>query len=105
MPSQSLSPQQQFYQSGDVFASASNTQLVDGKSFIHIEAYEMLNGDFVRIDPTQFLQPDLDVGISVHLHCNDIVTYVGGMVVERRSVVTSMEIARMPVGEPLVQGK
>ena len=104
IPLTSLSTQPQFYQSGNVFASASNSQLVDGKSFIHIEAYKVLNGVFIRIDPTQFLQPDLDVDVSVHLHCNDIVTYIGGMVVERRGVVTSMEIPRMPVGEPLVQG-
>ena len=103
VPSMSLSIQQQFYQSGDVIASASNARLPNGKSFIHVEAHKMLNGQIVPVDATQFLQPDLEVDVNVHLHCNDIVTYVGGMVVERRNIVTSA-ISRVLVGEPLVQG-
>ena len=73
-------------------------------SFVHIEAYKMLNGEFFPLNPTQFLQPDLDMSISVQLECNDIVTYIEGMVVERRSVLSSTEVTRMQVGEPLVEG-
>ena len=104
VPAASLTTEQQFYQSGVPFASASNPLLVDGKSFVHIEAYKALDGQFFAVDPAQFLQPDLDVDVSVELECNDLVTYVGGMVVERRSIVTSTDVTRTLVGEPLVEG-
>lgn len=104
IPSPSLTVGQQFYQSGSVIASASNSQLPNGKSYVHIEAYKMLNGQFFTLDPTQFLQPDLNVSVSVQLECNDIVTYVEGMVVERRNVLSSTEVTQMQVGEPLVEG-
>ena len=103
-PVSSLTVEQQFYQSGDAIATASNSQLFNGKSYVHIEAYKVLNGRVFSVDPTQFLQPDLDVNVSVQLECNDLVSYIGGMVVERRNVITSTEVSRMPVGEPLVQG-
>lgn len=103
-PTSSLTMEQQFYQSGDPIATASNSRLFNGKSYIHVEAYKLLNDQVFAIDPTQFLQPDLDVNVSVQLECNDLVTYTGGMVVERKNVITSTEVSRIPVGEPLVQG-
>ena len=103
-PTLSLTLEQQFYQSGYPIATASNSQLFNGKSYVHVEAYKVLNDQVYAIDPTQFLQPDLDVNVSVQLECNDLVTYTGGMVVERRNVIASTEVSRMPVGEPLVQG-
>lgn len=96
--------EQQYYQSGEVIGSASSTQLFEGKSFVHIEAYKVLNGQVFSVDPTQFLQPDLNVNVNVEFDCNDLVTYVGGAVVERRSVATSDEVSRTLVGDPLVQG-
>ena len=104
VPTPSLTVEPQFYQSGNAIASTGNYQLLDGKSFVHIEAYKMLNGQFFPLDPTQFLQPDLDVDVSVQLECNDIITYVEEMVVERRSVLSSTEVIRMQIGEPLVEG-
>ena len=104
IPAPSLTVQPQFYQSGNPIASASTSQLPSGKTFIHIEAYKMLNGQFFPLDPTQFLQPDLDVNVSVQLECNDVVTYVEGMVVERRNVLSSADVTRMQVGDPLVEG-
>lgn len=104
VPAPLLTVQSQFYQSGNPIASASTSQLPSGKTFVHIEAYKMLNGQFFPLDPTQFLQPDLDVSISVQLECNDIVTYVEGMVVERRNVLSSTDVTRMQVGDPLVEG-
>lgn len=104
-PAASLTVELQFYQSGDPIASASDSQLLNGRSFVHIEALKVLDGQVFSIDPTQFLQPDLNVNVSVQLLCNDLVTYVGGMVVERRSVINSAEVSRILVGEPLVQGE
>ena len=104
IPIASLTTEQQFFQSGDNIATARSARLVDGKSFIHIEAFKFLDGQVFSVDPTQFLQPDLDVDVSVQFECNDLVTYVEGMVVERRNVATSAEVSRVPVGEPLVEG-
>ena len=105
IPAPSLTAQPQFYQSGTPIAtSASTSQVQSGKTFVHIEAYKMLNGQFFPLDPTQFLQPDLNVSVSVQLECNDIVTYVEGMVVERRNVLSSTDVTRMQVGDPLVEG-
>jgi hypothetical protein len=105
IPAPSLTVQPQFYQSGNPIASASTSQPVQsGKNFVHIEAYKMLNGQFFPLDPTQFLQPDLNVSVSVQLECNDVVTYVEGMVVERRNVLSSADVSRMQIGDPLVEG-
>ena len=105
VPASSLTVQLQFYQSGNPIATgASTSQVPSGKTFVHIEAYKMLNGQFFSLDPTQFLQPDLNVSVSVQLECNDIVTYIEGMVVERRNVLSSIDVTRMQVGDPLVEG-
>ena len=104
VPAPSLTVQPQFYQSRNPIASASTSQLLSGKTFLHIEAYKMLNGQFFPLDPTQFLQPDLDVSVSVQLECNDVVTYVEGMVVERRNILSSTDVTRMQIGDPLVEG-
>lgn len=105
VPTPFLTVDPQFYQSGDVLASSSESLLQDGKSFVHVEAYKVLNGQFFALDPTQFLQPELDVDVGVQLECNDVVTYVEGLVVERRNLLSSTDVTRMEVGDPLVEGK
>ena len=91
-----------FFTSGDVIATTTD----QSNSFVHAEVIKVIEGGVYRLDPTSYLQPRLDPNVSVELECNDVVTYVGGVVVERRSLVATSElIVQEPVGNPLVVGK
>ena len=84
-----------FVSGGDAIATA---------SIVHIELIKSISGRSLRLDPTSFLQPNLEPSVSLELECNDVVTNVGGVVVDRRTLVTS-SVVRQPIGMPLVTGK
>ena len=68
-----------------------------------MEAYKIVEGVQYVIDPTQFLQPNLNPAVSIEFGCNDFVTYVGGVVVDRRPIAsTSPDMEN--IGNPLVEG-
>lgn len=71
---------------------------------LHVEVIKEIDGTGYRLDPTSYLQPRLEPNVSVELECNDVVMYMGGVVIERRSLTTS-PITRELVGNPLVIGE
>lgn len=102
-PDLSVTSQPRFYLSGDVIATPDDSIQIDGESFIHVEAYKIVEGVQYVIDPTQFLQPNLNPAVSIEFGCNDFVTYVGGVVVDRRPIAsTSPDMEN--IGNPLVEG-
>ena len=58
----------------------------DDEYYVHIEAHKTVGNETYTIDPTQFLQPILEPRVSLQYECNDLVTYIGGTVVDRRSL-------------------
>ena len=95
----SLSIAGTFIKSGEVLDSV----LVNNQ-FIHVEAFKVVDGVWFRIDPTQFFQPVLDTRVNVEFDCNDVVVYVGGMVVERR-LLESADVVMEMIGDPLVESE
>ena len=89
--------------SGDVIGYPDDSVLVAEESFIHVEAYRVVDGNEYAIDPTQFLQPNLDPQVGIQFECNDLVTYVGGMVVDRWAIAPT-ELETVLIGDPLVNG-
>lgn len=107
IPVMTITTEPQYLKSGTVFALSPDTNVtIDGEYFIHVEAIKTLDGIGHSLDPTQFLQPRLDPQVTVDFECNDLVTYVGSVVVDRRSVVpSSTDVIMQLIGEPLVEGK
>ena len=74
--------------------------------FLHVEFIKVMNSIGYRLDPTSFLQPRLEPNVTVELECNDIVTSVGGVVIDRRNLIQSSNpITRELLGNPLVIGE
>ena len=100
VPESGIGLEGRFVTSGDVIGRfQSNSAQV-----LHVEIIEEIDSVAYRLDPTSYLQPRLEPNVSVELECNDVVTYVGGVVVERRNLVTN-PVTRQLVGDPLVVGK
>ena len=93
----------QFFLSGDVIGYPDDSIQIAGESFIHVEAYKVVDGIEYAIDPMQFLQPNLDPQVGIQFECNDLVTYVWGMVVDRRPI-SPTELEPIMIGDPLVVG-
>ena len=68
-----------------------------------MEAYKTVDSVQYTVNPTQFLQPNLRPAVSIEFGCNDLVTYVSGVVVERRPVAGTSLDAEF-IGTPLVEG-
>ena len=103
VPNPSLNSQPRFFLSGDTIATSDDSIQIGGESFIHVEAFKTIEGVEHRINPTQFLQPNLSPEVSVEFGCNDFVTYIGGVVVDRRPIArTTLETEY--IGNPLVEG-
>lgn len=103
VPSTSITSEPQYVEAGTAVASPDTARQISGQSLIHIEAYKVLEGVEYVIDPTQFLQPVLEPVVSTSFDCNDFVTYVGGIVVERKQVLPDEPELEL-VGPPLVAG-
>ncbi len=85
-------------------ASIPTGSSLDDTGSLHVEMFKVLEGVWFRIDPTPFLQSLSVPAVNVKFDCNDVVVYVGGTVVERRSLLESTEVVTELVGNPLVQG-
>ena len=79
----------------------------DSDGILHVEVLkEVEEGVGLRLDPAPYLQPVLEPEVGVEFECNDVVMRVGGVVVERRSLVApTNQITRELLGSPLVIGK
>ncbi len=69
-------------------------------TYLHMELIKTIGGQSFRLDPTSFLQPNTEPVVTSQLQCNDVVTSVGGAVVDRRTFVTS-PISRQLIGSSL----
>ena len=92
-------------QSGEVISGSLNISPSDTSPYVHVEAFQVQNGVWFRIDPTPFVQPVSEPQVGVDFECNDIIVYVGGLVVERRSLLSSADVFMEMIGDPLVQGE
>lgn len=103
VPESGISDRKRFITAGDVIGTIQD----NSARFIHVEVIRTIDGMGYRLDPTSYLQPRLDPNVTMELECNDVVTYVGGVVVERRNLIDSnpVVISRELLGEPLVVGK
>ena len=68
-----------------------------------MEAFKAIEGVEHSINPTQFLQPNLSPRVNVEFGCNDFVTYVSGVVVDRRPVARAT-LETDYIGNPLIEG-
>ena len=74
----------------------------DDEYYIHLEAHKRVGNETRTLDPTQFLQPILRPSVALSYECNDLVTYIGGSVVDRQSLSpTSAQVVEY--GEVLVE--
>ena len=69
--------------------------------YIHLEAHKTVGNETFTIDPTQFLQPIQEPQVRVEYECNDLVTYIGSAVVDRRPIAPDTP-ERVEVGTVLV---
>lgn len=92
-------------QSGEIVSGSLNISPSDTSPYVHVEAFQVQNGVWFRIDPTPFIQTVSEPQVGVEFECNDVIVYVGGLVVERRSLLSSTEVVMEMIGDPLVQGK
>jgi len=68
---------------------------------IHIELIKTLaDGRSFRLDPSSLLQPDHEAVVNLDMQCNEVVTSVGGVVVDRNPLVTGTP-ARQLIGTSL----
>ena len=105
VPISAITSKPLYLKSGTVFAMTNDNTTFNGEYFIHVEALKSVNGVQYLLDPTQFLQLRLDPQVTVEFECNDVVTYVGGVVVDRRNVVPSTtDVITELIGDPLVEG-
>ena len=78
-------------------------QMSDGDEYyIHVEAHKTIGSDMFTVDPTQFLQPIHDPSVELQYSCNDLVTYIGQTVVDRRSLAPDTPQS-VPYGSELVE--
>ena len=103
VPNPSLNSQPRFFLSGETVATSDDSIQIGGGSFIHIEAFKTIEGVEHRINPTQFLQPNLSPRVNVEFGCNDFVTYVSGVVVDRRPIARAT-LETDYIGNPLIEG-
>lgn len=100
-----LSNSNEVVQSGDIIDGSVDISPVGTSSYVHVEAFKVLDGVWFRIDPTPFIPPVADPQVEVEFECNDVIVYMGGLVIERRNLLSSGDVTLEMVGEPLVQGK
>lgn len=102
IPSDFVSDQPVIVRAGSTIGRTDTSFQLSQQTFIHVESYKTIDGTVHRIDPTQFLQPNLNPMVTVSYECNDFVTYVGGAVIDRRAIApTSVETEHS--GIPLVE--
>ena len=99
VPVSNIGTELRFFTAGDLVGNGNSDSL-------HIEIIKVIDGVGYRLDPTSFLQPRLEPNVGVELECNDVVTYLGGVVVDRQNLVQSSNpITHELLGNPLVIGK
>lgn len=101
IPNDFVSDQPVIVQAGSTIGSADASFQLSQQTFIHVESYKNIDGIMHRVDPTQFLQPNLNPMVAVSYECNDFVTYVGGAVIDRRAIAPS-SVDMEHIGMPLV---
>ena len=93
LPSLELTDSPIFIRGGDplgIFITEPQTQNTDDEYYIHIEAFKTVDNEAYGIDPTQYLQPIHNPLVTLQYDCNDLVTYIGGSVVDRRTVASDV---------------
>lgn len=73
----------------------------DDEYYIHIAAYKTIGSEIFTINPTQYLQPIHNPQVDIRYDCNDLVTYIGQMVVDRRSLAPESPTT-VPYGSVIV---
>ena len=84
-----------------ILTSEPPPQNIEGEHYIHLQLHKRVGNETYALDPTQFLQPIVRPSVALEYHCNDLITYVGGSVVDRRSLVPQTH-QEVEYGEPLV---
>lgn len=105
LPTSDLTESPIFIRGGDplgIFTREPQTPNVDEEYYIHLEAHKTVGNESYTIDPTQFLQPILEPQVSLQYDCNDLVTYIGGVVVDRRTLAPDQP-EEVEFGEQLVE--
>ena len=88
-PTVSLSDTPTFISGGDPLGIITNEpppQNIDDEPYIHMELYKTVGNETYTLDPSQFLQSIQQPSVVLEYECNDLVTYVGGTVVDRRTL-------------------
>ena len=105
LPSVELTDSPIFVRGGDplgVYIAEPQTQNTDDEYYIHIEAFKTVESETYRVDPTQYLQPVQNPLVSLQYDCNDLVTYIGGSVVDRRTIASDVP-STVEFGDVLVE--
>ena len=105
LPSLDLTGSPMFIRGGEplgIFIPEPQTGNTDNEYYIHLEAHKTIGNETYTIDPTQFLLPIHDPQVALSYDCNDLVTYIGSTVVDRRKLAPdSPEV--VPYGAVLVE--
>lgn len=84
-----------------IFTQEPQSQGNDDEYYVHLESHKTIGNETYTIDPTQFLQPIADPPVSLQYDCNDLVTYIGSTVVDRRPLAPETP-TEVEYGEELV---
>lgn len=105
LPTLSLTETPVFIQGGQplgILTAEPPPQNTEGDHYIHLEAHKGVGNESHTLDPTQFLQPILRPSVAMDYDCNDLVTYIGGAVVDRHTLAPSSP-EEVEYGEALVE--
>ena len=94
-----------FIRGGDplgILAAEPPPSNTDDEYYIHLETHKKIGNETHALDPTQFLQPILRPSVALSYECNDLVTYIGGSVVDRHSLSPTSPLV-VEYGEVLVE--
>lgn len=101
VPLVTITTEPAFILAGEAIGSFSTNFQINGQAFIHIETLKTVNGVSYSMDPSQFLSLVTSPTASLNLDCNEMVTFVGDVVVDKRPVSMSTPTSE-PVGNPIV---
>lgn len=89
LPSADLTDSPIFIRGGDplgIIIEEPQTENTVKEYYIHLEAHKAVRNETFTINPMQYLQPVHEPQVTLQYDCNDLVTYIGGTVVDRRAV-------------------
>ena len=85
---------------GTLTSEPQNTDNND-EYYIHLEAHKRVGNETHSVDPSQFLQPIPTPSVALDYECNDLVTYVSGVVVDRHTLAPASPLV-VDYGDVLV---